>query len=292
MLWDLADDSGSPLSNITPLDACELVSKAIASYGVATQTPPELYPLGLSIVDRNLGGVSPRLFVTIAAGTGIGKSSVMLSCAYRSAKQGCPVGIVSLEDPAEMIGARLVAKLTGINDLDIRRNILSDRDRSRILDVTVELAGLPLYTVEVLGAGLDETAAAVESLAIKGCKVIFVDYLQLVWAEGYSDARAAMKRTLGTLQGLAKKYAFALVGVSQVRRPSEGKEAAAPTRFMLKESGDLENSSKLLLVIWRDAQDITHVKIEKSNCGGEGLKQMFKRGPDGQLHDVIADSRR
>lgn len=289
-MWDFTEETGEePV--VKMLNAAETITKAITSYGVATGDKPELFPLGLPIVDKHLGGLSPRLFATIAAATGIGKSSVMLACAYNAAKKGCKVGIVSMEDPIEMIGARLAAKITRINDRDIRKGELNAQDRERIFDATVEVSDLPLHVVEVLGNSLAETAAAVRRLAVEGCKVIFVDYIQLVWVEGVSDSRHAMKRALATLHGLAKEYGFALVGVSQVRRPSEGREEKAPTRYMLKESGDLENSSKLLIVIWKEG-DVTHVKIEKSNVGCEGFQESYRRGPDGQLHSIIRDSDR
>jgi replicative DNA helicase len=79
-----------------------------------------------------------------------------------------------------------------------------------------------------------------------GVKLIVVDYLRLVDAPG-RDLRERVSYVANTLRQLAKTENIAVVLLSQLRRP-EGGMNARPSMLDLKESGDIEAHSHVVLL--------------------------------------------
>ncbi len=103
----------------------ETISEAVHTFYLDREGKPELIPLGFSKLDGELGGLGPRACAILAAATGVGKSSAMLSAMLSSR---VTVGCVSLEDGPDVIGTRLLSAISGIDSLRIRRKDLTDDD--------------------------------------------------------------------------------------------------------------------------------------------------------------------
>ena len=82
-----------------------------------------------------------------------------------------------------------------------------------------------------------------------GCQLIFVDFLQLVEAEGDSRRERVAAVARG-LKNLAKDLQIGVVVASQLARPQRG-TAQPPSMLDLKESGDIEAAADTILLIHR-----------------------------------------
>ncbi len=282
-LWDITESGQAEEKAPRAVTACRAVSKAVAEYGVATGTPPNLFPMGLELVDKVLGGLSPRMLTVVSARTGVGKSSLALNCAFSAARQGTKAGIVFVEDPIEMVGTRIAARLSGVNDVKIRTGRMSEEERAKVLDVVEEVADLPLYVVDAVSASIDAVISAAHDLVTQGCKVIYIDYLQAIYVPEVHGIFEATRVKLDKFNDFMKMGEFCLVAVSMMNRPIKGKEDAPATRYDNKGSGDIENGAKLLVVAERQGE-LVSVRIEKNNFGPEGDSMLFRRGDDGQLY--------
>ena len=70
---------------------------------------------------------------------------------------------------------------------------------------------------------------------------------------------------------------------------SQFSRSASPTEephsWFLKETGDLENEARLIILGWQDADNpaTIHYKIDKSTFGGVGTRFVYERDHSGTL---------
>jgi replicative DNA helicase len=107
----------------------DTLQEAITTFFLDRPGKPELVPLGIRPIDRELGGLGPGACGILAAATGVGKSSTVLSAMLQSSVK---VGCVSVEDTPDVVGTRLLSAFTGIDSLRIRRKELTERELKKL----------------------------------------------------------------------------------------------------------------------------------------------------------------
>lgn len=117
-------------------------------------------------------------------------------------------------------------------------------------------------------ADIDAYIARSELKFGEPCKVFGLDYAQLV--QGRGDRYERISDTAEGLKVICKSRRAIGFMLSQVGRPGEGESEIG--LHSAKGSGSLENSSGLVLGIWRDDEDksLLHLKINKNTKGESG----------------------
>lgn len=262
----------------------EAARAAIDSYGLRPGAKrPKLIPLGIRALDQVLGGMSPGQSVGIAATTGVGKSSVVLACCQGISAAGYKPGYLSLEDPLDFVGARALAMSSGVNSLDMRRGILTVEERDRVAASIKKLEDMKLDLFVDMGADIERGLLAFRALAKRECDVIFVDYLQKMRTGRY-DRRVEMGLALSALQTAAQEFGIPVVFVSQVRRMENPDKW--PTIYDLKESGDIENEMRTIILLRKTKDGHVEGKLAKSSVGGEGTSWVYERDRSGTLVEL------
>ena len=262
----------------------DTIDEAVHTFYLDREGRPELIPFGFSALDDVLGGIGPKSCGILAAATGVGKSSAMLSAVLSSSQK---VGVVSVEDPADVVGTRLLSALTGIDSLRIRRKDLSDGQLGRIREVSKspQLENI-LFAYPIAGS-IDDVCDAVKELCDQGCKMVWLDYLQKVRGHR-EDRRHEVAETFTRFQRAVAQGGAAGMAISQFRR--FGAEERIPQIHHLKESGDLENEARVILLAHRfqDEYGVTRVRfrVGKSTYGGEHVKWDMARDEGGTLREV------
>ncbi len=268
------------------LSTQDTILEAVDTFHLDREGFPELIPTGLPSIDDELGGLGPRACGILASATGVGKSSIMLTAMLGSSVK---VGAVSLEDGPDVIGCRLIAALTGINSLKIRRKHLDDRELQLIKD-TVEANELDhMYFTYPTAGKLPQIEAAVTELTDAGCRMVWLDYLQKVRGHGKDDRRNEVGETFTTFQRACAAGNAAGMAVSQFRRLTDSEKV--PQIYHLKESGDLENEARLIVLAHRlamkDENNPDEVRVRfrvgKSTYGGENIVFDYVRDESGTL---------
>lgn len=237
-----------------------------------TEGEPDLIKTGLPGVDRIIGGLFPGAAGILGADTGVGKSSTMLAAALTAAKNQ-PVGIISLEDSHDVLGTRAISLVSGVDSLAIRRKDLSSDDKRKIYAALETLAATPVHVVYAIGGRLAAAMDAMDELAAAGCRMLYVDYLQKMRGGG-QDRRNEVAGGFTSIQSRAAELDMAVVFLSQVARRVD--MTAPPRKWHLKESGDLENEARCIVMLHRE-DNIIHGLIDKSTVGGEGTKFKMER---------------
>lgn len=242
---------------------------------------PNIAPLGIRPLDDTAGGLEYGMGGVLGACTGVGKSSIMLHSALNSPIR---VGLLSLEDPESVIGLRCIAEYANVSATSVRLNKLSPSERSRVLSLAETIASVShVRLVEAVAPTVEEVEDAIKALADDGCRMVWVDYLQKIRGIG-ADRRNEVAAVFTRLQRVAFDRGMGIMQISQAKRI----EGHRPTLNDLKESGDIENEARLVVLAYRlpDSRDILRCHVAKSTHGGEDLKWAYRRNSNGVLELV------
>lgn len=266
---------------VSPLP--ELLEEGTRLLGTWSGEKPELIPLGLPTVDKKIGGLDPGSCGILGAPTGVGKSSIVLDSSLSSP---VPVGIVSLEDPIGVLTSRYVSRLTGIDSKLLRQNNLSATQRDHIRRTLDAATGLGNVTITTpIAAPLRDVVEAVRLLAEHGCRMIWVDYLHKIGGLR-EDRRSEIRECFRQIQEMCAKHSVAGMVVCQLRR-YDVRERPIPRIDDLKESGDLENEARLVILAWRDAMvdesNVVTCEVVKSTNSESGFRWHYMRNENGVL---------
>jgi replicative DNA helicase len=203
---------------------------------------------GLHSLDMATGGIRPGEVWTVGALPGRGKTAFGVQVALANAKAGTPVAAFSLEMQDTEINKRFLCATSSFAAMQIRnpQTIRSDR-WTELVEAVASLSELPIYVDSRPSLKIQELLASAR-LYVRRYKVklVIVDYLRLVDAPG-RELRERVGYVANALRELAKSERIGLVMLSQLRRP-EGGMNSKPTMLDLKESGDIENHSHVVLL--------------------------------------------
>lgn len=252
------------------------------AFGLFGGSRPELIRTGFVPLDTAIGGVFPGTCGILGADTGIGKSSLVLRAALDSTTR---VGVISTEDTADVVGTRVLAARSGVNSLDIRKGTLSPDQERAIGAARTALEGEDRVLVAYpIGGSLETILEAARGLIDKGCRLVWLDYVQKV--RGVSDDR---RNEVGTVYTSFQRVCYegnaAGMVVSQFARRMDQDSTKVPKSHWLKESGDLENEARLILLAYKDKTNpaVVRVRVAKSTVGSEGLDFCYLRDYSGTL---------
>lgn len=261
----------------------ETVQRAARQFRTFESGQPELIRLGIPPVDDVLGGVGPGTLVVIGLPTGTGKSSLALHMLLTSSDRG---GYCSMEDPEDLVGARILAWYSEVNSLKIRRKDLSSIDIVALRAGTEDArkrdeAGTGPVLDFLVGRGIEKIEEAVQRQADAGCKFSILDYLQKVRGH-HADRRSEVGEAMGRFQAACHANGMVPVVLSQFLRLSPDER---PRIRHFKESGDIENEARVAIVGWRSAQDKASIRfcMEKSAYGAAGLEWTMTYDSSGSL---------
>src|SRR5271170_4950086 len=150
---------------------------------------------GLRDLDSKMGGMHPSDLLILAGRPGMGKTALATKIAFGAARSllaearetdpnGVPkasVAMFSLEMSAEQLATRLLAEESRISGDRIRRGDIGQKDFDRFVQVSREIASLPLHIDEMPGVSVAAIRTRCRRLKrTQGLSLVVVDYLQLM----------------------------------------------------------------------------------------------------------------
>jgi replicative DNA helicase len=236
---------------------------------------------GLERLRQAIGDLPAGSCTVVAADTNVGKSSFVLAMAT-----GCagleldPVtfGLVSVEDPDEVTGTRLLGVYSGMSSRRIQRRAFHDRAEAlaRLSQGIGRMRSLGsrLLFADCSGGTEVDVCAARSQMAARGARIIAVDYLtEIESSVKQQDRRNEVRWVAKRLKVHAKRLGVALVLVSQIARPADKNPNSKPSKHSLKESGDVSNAAEVILLLWRESESDDapiFVNVAKCKWGGVG----------------------
>lgn len=204
---------------------------------------------GYPRLDGILKGIWPGNLVLVGARPGVGKSALGVDIALTVARHGHETALFSLEMGKDEIAERLTARYAKIDMDTLIDNTLNDDEWRRLGDTAEWLSKLPLWLVDDVPR---LTVSKIRSLARTkpNLKLIVVDYIQLMTAEGKHEKRyQAIGSISRGLKLLSKELQIPIVALSQLNRDAD--ETRRPELKDLRESGDLEQDADKVMLLWK-----------------------------------------
>jgi len=213
-------------------------------------------PTGFVDLDRITHGLNRGNLVVIAGRPGMGKTSFALNCCQHvSLRESRPVGIFSLEMSAQELGLRILCSEAGVPFSRLRSGHLSQKQWSRIIQTTREVADAPLFIDDSPNPSLLEVASKARRLkAEKGLELVVLDYLQLMQAGGrYENRNLEIAAISRGMKQLAKELDLPVIALSQLsRNPERRGSDRRPQLADLRESGSIEQDADMVAFIYRE----------------------------------------
>lgn len=210
---------------------------------------------GFQHIDEAIGYLRAQTMTTVGGTTGSGKTSVMLAMAVKQCQRQMKVGVVSVEDAAPVFGPRVLAHMVDLNPSVFDREWDPKHDHM-VARGWKAASDLGLHFAFELNKPLGDVLRAVRYLVRKhGCEIIYVDYLQAIADGGAKDRRLFVSNAAARIKGQCQELGVTLVLGSQLSRPAKDKPFGEVFLGDLKESGDLENMSEVVMLLWKTGDD-------------------------------------
>ena len=250
-------------------------------------------PSGFHQLDKMTSGWQNSDLVIIAARPAMGKTAFVLSMAKNIAvDQKVPVALFSLEMSNVQLVNRLIVNVCEISGEKIRSGQLAPYEWGQLDYKIKDLYDAPLYVDDTPSLSVFELRTKARRLVREhGVKVIIIDYLQLMNANGMSfGSRQEEVSTISrSLKGLAKELNIPIIALSQLNRGVENREGVdgkRPQLSDLRESGAIEQDADMVCFIHRPE----YYKIYQDEKGNDlhGMAEIIiAKHRNGAVGDVL-----
>ena len=215
-------------------------------------------PTGYHDLDDKTSGWQASDLVIIAGRPAMGKTSFALSLAKNiAADYKVPTAFFSLEMSNVQLVNRLISNCCEVEGKKILNGQLQADDWERLDKRLNDLIGAPLYVDDTPGLSVFELRTKARRLVREhGVKIIMIDYLQLMNANGmrFSSRQEEVSTISRSLKGLAKELNIPNLALSQLNRGVENREGVdgkRPQLSDLRESGAIEQDADMVIFVHR-----------------------------------------
>ena len=213
------------------------------------------------------GGIRPGEVLAIGGRPGEGKSLFCQTLLVNAAKAGCKVGFITLEMSPASLHLRHLSWESKMPHKTLRDKFEVLIKHKDVRAAQERAEQLPITYLEP-PAEYGEIVTAVHGLAAAGCRLIAVDYLQLVKIRGFRGNRAdELAEVSAGLKNIARRLGIGLIEAVQLRRPHPQAKDRAPEMDDIKDCGAIEQDADFVGLLWQD---------KAFNRGGEGDLRFIK----------------
>ena len=273
-------------------NAVEILQRAASNKGGLTGIPT-----GYVGMDEITSGWQASDLVIIAGRPAMGKTSFALSIAKNVAVDyGIPIGFFSLEMNNVQLVNRLISNVCEVSGRKILNGQLDPSDWERLDKRIGRLTDAPIYVDDTPGLSVFELRTKARRLVReKGVKIIMIDYLQLMNANGmkFGSRQEEVSTISRSLKGLAKELNIPVLALSQLSRNvenREGLEGKRPQLSDLRESGAIEQDADMVLFVHRP--EYYHIYQDEKGNDLHGMAQIIiAKHRKGSTGDVLLNFR-
>lgn len=240
-------------------------------------------PSSFKQFDEMTSGMQRGDLLILAARPSMGKTALAMNIALSAWKHEFPVGIFSLEMPAEQLVLRTLASETEIPYQKIRNALVSTDEWMVLTNHAAYLSEAQIFIDDTAGLNIMELRAKARKLkAEQDIKLLVIDYLQLINShvrhENRNQEISAISRSL---KALAKELDIPILALSQLSRSLENRMDKRPMLSDLRESGAIEQDADVVFFIYRDV--VYNPDTENPNLA-EIIIGKQRNGPTGSFY--------
>jgi replicative DNA helicase len=222
---------------------------------------------GIVELDNAILGLRPAHLIMIAACSGMGKSALMTDIALAAAEK-TPVAMFSMEMGVHLTAERMIFNVANLNFHRGMSGDLSIGDKEdlkaateiikKLNDIYIDEESDYMYPDWFLKKETPENSieVAIERYYKAGCRIFFIDYLQIVGYGFKSESETLrIKKLTNKLHKLTIKYQVPIVALCQLKKDAaekrqKGKDTT-PILADIRDSGYIINDSDIILLLHR-----------------------------------------
>ncbi len=235
---------------------------------------------GYHALDDKTSGWQNSDLVIVAGRPAMGKTAFALSMAKNiAADYKQPMAFFSLEMSNQQLINRLLSNVCEVEGKKILNGQLAPDEWDRLDKRVNNLLGAPLYVDDTPGLSVFELRTKARRLVREhGVKIIMIDYLQLMNANGmrFSSRQEEVSTISRSLKGLAKELDIPIIALSQLNRgveSREGLEGKRPQLSDLRESGAIEQDADMVIFVHRP--EYYHIYQDDNGRDLHGMAQII-----------------
>ncbi len=242
---------------------------------------------GFPKIESLLNGLQGGQLYTIWARPSVGKTSIMTQMILNLIHDGRTPFAASLEMKGVLLKERLLATLSGVS-LGVSGEGAFTEDQLRRLTTAISQLEKTNWFYE------DSARLDVEDICSKARRLksehdidaVFVDYIQIVGNKKFkpSEARLRVGENTWKFKQLAEELDIPTIILAQVKRKENSfsratgtTEIPEPELHDLKEAGNIEEDSDVVILLHRDQRENAHyttARVAKNRNGGTGVVEL------------------
>lgn len=212
---------------------------------------------GYPDLDDAIGGLRPGELIVVAARPGGGKSLLALCIAdYVATDLDLPVLFASLEMSNEELTQRRISAITRVPLDHIVRHQLGEDDWGRIARAQDKLTGTRLVVDETSKQSLSHIRGQLRGMERTGnrARLLVIDYLGYMAPPDTESRQQAVAALARGAKDIARDHGIPVILLAQLNRGPEHRQDKRPIPADLRESGEIEQSADIILLLHREDQ--------------------------------------
>ncbi len=242
-------------------------------------------------LDRLTSTLGNKALIILGGRPGMGKSVLAMCIILNNIINNVPCGLINYEMSTEDTTLRMLSNVarqpytTLIRTVNKKDEDKVDKMLASLMSTMDRISGMPFYQEDAPRGDLSDLMTVMTKMVmIHGCRLIFVDYLQLISATGKGDNKSIEIGVITrALKMFAKNYGVDVVLLSQLNRSLETRTDKRPKLSDLRESGNIEQDADLVMFVYRDeyynenttTPGIMEIIVAKNRHGKTGTVSLY-----------------
>lgn len=256
-------------------------------------------PTGYWSLDRLIDGFRQEHFITLAAGTSIGKTTMAINLAYNIVSIGKRVVIFSLEMSKNDIISKFLAIRMGVSPSIITKCYTDDvlYEKQKVAKEWLSNKNITIYS------DLDDIDDIAMMMIIEQSKqpvnLFILDYIQNISSKKDKDQYSLLTNGVKLLQKTNRTLKTTLLNISQIS--IDTKKSGSTLNVEGKETGAIKNASNVFIYIKRDLENEEDVNriiqngedmpmlcvVNKNRHGAIGAFKLKMKLDSGEMYQPI-----
>lgn len=252
---------------VTPKDTGNILIDLIKEYN----NPQHSFNWGFQGLDDITCGIYPELII-VGARPGVGKTQLMLDIAENLWDK--TILFCTVEMSTRALLERKLARELRMDIKQLRRHGLDEKGMDRVIELSGQISERQIFYLPKGSSSQDVYNEAKKLKESVGLDIVFVDYLQLLsdcWRTDKETQNIRVGKACKVLKSLVTDLQVPVVVASQLSRHLEYRAEKRPTLSDLRDSGEIEQDSDVVLLLYRDEDrdDLLEIKMAKNRQLGE-----------------------
>ena len=245
------------------------------------------YLTGYTLFDKYIQ-IRPWQVNVIGARTSVGKSILALNLAIQNLKHGLGVGYFSLEMWETEVLTRAISCISGVSLKALSGKLTDENLIKKVVNATTSFNEYRenrkfLFSEK---SNFKEVVNEIKRRASEyGTKIFYIDYIGLLVGDRNKQKRIEIGDMVIELKHLAEELKITIFLLSQLNRQTNVNDIwERPELIHLSESGVIEQTGSIIMLLYRDFRDESQTKEElevliRKNRNGETKDFMLKINP-------------